>query len=62
MLKKNYSEDLKSDHSKSGNIQNMDFLRVGYQMVPTMQKPEKMADLVYTVLFVNKIFVYIKTV
>ena len=28
-----YSEDLKSDHSKSGNIQNPDFKRVRVQMV-----------------------------
>ena len=51
----NYSGDLKSDHSKSGNIWNRDFLKVGFQMVrfsngwalvialaivPTNQKPD----------------------
>ena len=30
---KQYSEDLKSDHLKSGNIWNSDFLKVGFQMV-----------------------------
>ena len=37
-----------------------DFLKVGFQKVPTIRKPEKMADLVYTVLYKNKNFVDIK--
>ena len=28
-----YSGDLKSDHSKSENILNLDFLKVGFQMI-----------------------------
>ena len=48
-----YSGDLKSDHSKSGNIQNPDFLKIRFQMVrfskgravakamvPTIPKPD----------------------
>ena len=27
----NYTEDLKSDHSKSGNIQNPDFLKADFK-------------------------------
>ena len=33
ILSVQYSGDLKSDHLKSGNIWNLDFLRVGFQMV-----------------------------
>ena len=40
--------DLKSEHSKSGNIWNPDFLKVGFQMVPTIQKSEKIPNLVYS--------------
>ena len=29
----NYSEDLKYDHLKSGNNQNPDFWKIGFQMV-----------------------------
>ena len=36
-----YSWDLNFDHSKSGNIQNPVFLKVGFQMVPTIPKLEK---------------------
>ena len=28
-----HSEDLKSDHSKTGKLQNFDFLKVGFLMV-----------------------------
>ena len=31
--KKGDSEDLKSEHSKSGDIQNPDFLKIGLKMV-----------------------------
>ena len=31
-----YSWDLESDHSKSRNIQNLDFLKVGFQIVRTI--------------------------
>ena len=33
ILNISYSGDLKSDHTKSGNIQNSDFLKVGFQIV-----------------------------
>ena len=42
-----YSGDLKSNHSKSG------LLEVGFQMVLTIQKPLKIVDLVFTVLYTN---------
>ena len=58
-----YSGDLKSDHSKSGlfegRISNCPYV-VGFQIVPTIRKPENMVDLVQTVLYINNFFAFIK--
>ena len=45
-----YSGDLKSNHLKSGNIQNPDFLKVIFKMVPIY--------LVLIILFTNKNYFY----
>ena len=51
-------------HSKSGLfegwISNGPYV-VGFQMVPTIRKPERMANSVKTILFINTFFVYIKS-
>ena len=41
-----YSGDPKSNHSKTEIIRKPDILKVKFRIVPTIWKPEKMADLV----------------